>query len=67
VWPAEYIILLVRVVRGAVIYAIAPTERDEQALRALLGDQYEGDRHRTQRRRNRNHWAGTEDIATQNY
>jgi hypothetical protein len=25
---------------GALIYAIAPKERDEQALRALLGDQY---------------------------
>lgn len=46
-WPSEYIILLVWVVRGAVIYVSAPKERDEQALRALLGDQYEGDRHRT--------------------
>lgn len=40
VWPAEYIILLVWVALGALIYAIAPKERDEQALRALLGDQY---------------------------
>jgi basic amino acid/polyamine antiporter, APA family len=39
-WPAEYIILLVWVALGALIYAIAPKERDEQALKALLGDQY---------------------------
>jgi APA family basic amino acid/polyamine antiporter len=41
VWPAEYVILLAWVLLGALIYAIAPKERDEQALRALLGDQYE--------------------------
>jgi amino acid transporter len=40
VWPSEYIILLVWIVLGAIIYALAPRERDEQALRALLGDQY---------------------------
>ncbi len=40
VWPAEYVILVVWFVLGAVIYAIAPKEEDEQALRALLGDQY---------------------------
>jgi APA family basic amino acid/polyamine antiporter len=40
VWPSEYIILLAWIVLGAIIYAIAPKERDEQALRALLGDQY---------------------------
>ena len=41
VWPSEYAILLVWVVLGALIYVIAPKEEDEQALRALLGDQYE--------------------------
>jgi APA family basic amino acid/polyamine antiporter len=41
VWPAEYVILLAWFALGALIYAIAPKERDEQALRALLGDQYE--------------------------
>jgi APA family basic amino acid/polyamine antiporter len=40
VWPSEYAILLVWVVLGALIYVIAPKEEDEQALRALLGDQY---------------------------
>ena len=40
VWPAEYVILVIWLVLGAVIYAIAPKEEDEQALRALLGDQY---------------------------
>jgi basic amino acid/polyamine antiporter, APA family len=40
VWPAEYVILVIWFVLGAVIYAIAPKEEDEQALRALLGDQY---------------------------
>jgi basic amino acid/polyamine antiporter, APA family len=41
VWPAEYVILLAWFALGALIYAIVPKERDEQALRALLGDQYE--------------------------
>ena len=40
VWPSEYVILVVWFLLGAVIYAIAPKEEDEQALRALLGDQY---------------------------
>src|SRR5215211_4725850 len=40
VWPAEYVILVVWFLLGALIYAIAPKERDEQALRELLGDQY---------------------------
>jgi APA family basic amino acid/polyamine antiporter len=40
VWPAEYVILVVWFLLGALIYAIAPKERDEQALRALLGEQY---------------------------
>jgi basic amino acid/polyamine antiporter, APA family len=41
VWPAEYIILVVWILLGAVIYAMAPKEEDEQALSTLLGDQYE--------------------------
>jgi APA family basic amino acid/polyamine antiporter len=41
VWPSEYIILLAWFVLDALIYAIAPKEHDEQALRTLLGDQYE--------------------------
>jgi hypothetical protein len=40
VWPSEYVILIVWFALGAIIYAIAPKERDEQALEALLGDQY---------------------------
>jgi len=40
VWPAGYVFLVIWFVLGAVIYAIAPKEEDEQALRALLGDQY---------------------------
>jgi APA family basic amino acid/polyamine antiporter len=40
VWPSEYVILIVWFALGAVIYAVAPKERDEQALEALLGDQY---------------------------
>jgi APA family basic amino acid/polyamine antiporter len=40
VWPSEYVILLAWFALGAVIYAIAPKEQDEQALEALLGDQY---------------------------
>jgi APA family basic amino acid/polyamine antiporter len=40
VWPSEYVILVVWFVLSAVIYAIAPKEEDEQALRTLLGDQY---------------------------
>ncbi|MEJ7816179.1 MAG: hypothetical protein WKF53_13485, partial [Rubrobacter sp.] len=40
VWPSEYVILLAWFALGAIIYAIAPKERDERALEALLGDQY---------------------------
>ena len=41
VWPSEYVILLVWFALGALIYAIAPKEPDEQALGALLGDQHQ--------------------------
>lgn len=41
VWPHEYAILLAWVALGAAIYAVAPREDDESALRTLLGDQYE--------------------------
>lgn len=41
VWPYEYAILLVWVVLGVVIYMIAPKDDENQALRTLLGDQYD--------------------------
>ncbi len=41
VWPYEYAILLVWVVLGVVIYAIAPKDDENQALKTLLGDQYD--------------------------
>jgi APA family basic amino acid/polyamine antiporter len=40
VWPSEYIILLVWLVLGGVIYAAAPKEEDGRTLGTLLGDQY---------------------------
>jgi basic amino acid/polyamine antiporter, APA family len=40
VWPAEYVILLAWFALGAHLRE-PPKERDEQALRALLGDQCE--------------------------
>ena len=41
VWPYEYAILLVWVVLGIVIYALAPKDSEDQALKTLLGDQYD--------------------------
>ena len=41
VWPYEYAILLVWVVLGVVIYVIAPKDDENQALKTLLGDQYD--------------------------
>ncbi len=41
VWPYEYAILLVWVVLGVVIYAVAPKDDENRALKTLLGDQYD--------------------------
>ncbi len=41
VWPYEYAILLVWIVLGGVIYALAPKDSEDRALRTLLGEQYD--------------------------
>ena len=40
-WPYEYAILAAWVVLGVVIYALAPKDDENQALKTLLGDQYD--------------------------
>ena len=41
VWPYEYAILAAWVVLGVVIYAFAPKDSENRALKTLLGEQYE--------------------------
>ncbi|MGF1473931.1 MAG: APC family permease [Rubrobacteraceae bacterium] len=41
VWPSEYAILLAWVILGVVIYGLAPKDDENQALKTLLGDQYD--------------------------